>query len=174
MAVSPPVVSASSDGQSPPSDDGSASPHCNPGFSPKYPTDGTSSAPQSASSNAAAPQPKRKPSRRANTGNLGPQILDLAALLPNLSQIRRPSKFAIINSSIAYIYASRELRILKLESDALRRELNEWRDWAGLRDGFTVVLIEVLATTVAEEDDEAQGQFDGFEEGEEELSGPLP
>ena len=60
-------------------------------------------------------------------------LQDLAALLPNLSQIRRPSKFAIINSSIAYIYASRELRILKLESDALRRELNEWRDWAGLR-----------------------------------------
>ena len=118
---------------------------------------------------------------------------DLAALLPNLSQIRRPSKSAIVNSSIAHVHASRrhrllasrELRLLKLESDALRRELNEWRDRAGLPrvdepvrgEGFTMVLsgeIEVLTTSVGEEDDEGQGQFDGYDDGDEELSGSLP
>jgi hypothetical protein len=114
---------------------------------------------------------KRKPSRRANTAErrathnaverarretLNGRFLDLAGLLPNLSQIRRPSKSAIVNSSIAHIHASRrhrqlasrELRLLKLEADALRRELNEWRDRAGIPrvqepsrgDGFSMVL----------------------------------
>ncbi|KAH8116686.1 hypothetical protein DFH11DRAFT_1724653 [Phellopilus nigrolimitatus] len=93
---------------------------------------------------------KRKPSRRANTAErrathnaverqrretLNGRFLDLAALLPNLATVRRPSKSAIVNSSIASIHASRrtrllaarELRLLRSESDALRRELNEWR-----------------------------------------------
>ena len=58
---------------------------------------------------------------------------DPVVLLLNLSRIRRPSKFSIVNSSIAHIHASRrhralaagELRLLQLESDALRRGLNE-------------------------------------------------
>ncbi|TEB18837.1 hypothetical protein FA13DRAFT_1719397 [Coprinellus micaceus] len=98
---------------------------------------------------------KRKPSRRANTAErrathnaverqrretLNGRFLDLAALLPNLSQIRRPSKSSIVNSSIAYIHASRrhrliasrEVRALTAEAHALRRELNEWRDRANL------------------------------------------
>ncbi|KAJ3843828.1 hypothetical protein EV361DRAFT_789013 [Lentinula raphanica] len=114
---------------------------------------------------------KRKGTRRASTAErrathnaverarretLNGRFLDLAALLPNLSQLRRPSKSAIVNSSIAHIHAarrhrllaSRELRLLKLESDALRRELNEWRNRAGIPridepvrgDGFSVVL----------------------------------
>lgn len=114
---------------------------------------------------------KRKPSRRASTAErrathnaverarretLNGRFLDLAALLPNLSQLRRPSKSAIVNSSIAHIHAarrhrllaSRELRLLKLESDALRRELNEWRGRSGIPrieepvrgEGFSVVL----------------------------------
>ncbi|KAK7462964.1 hypothetical protein VKT23_007545 [Stygiomarasmius scandens] len=121
---------------------------------------------------------KRKPSRRANTAErrathnaverqrretLNGRFLDLAALLPNLSQIRRPSKSSIVNSSIAHIHASRrhrllasrELRLLKLESDALRREINEWRDRAGIPrveepvrgEGFSMILsgeLEVL------------------------------
>lgn len=131
--------------------------------------------------------PKRKPSRRANTAErrathnaverqrretLNGRFLDLAALLPNLSQIRRPSKSAIVNSSIAHVHASRrhrllaarELRLLKLESDALRRELNEWRDRAGLprveeplrSDAFSIVLSAELEITpaVPEEGDE--------------------
>ncbi|KAF9450265.1 hypothetical protein P691DRAFT_701630, partial [Macrolepiota fuliginosa MF-IS2] len=72
-------------------------------------------------------QVKRKPSRRANTAErrathnaverqrretLNGRFLDLAALLPNLSQIRRPSKSSIVNSSIAHIHASRRHRML--------------------------------------------------------------
>jgi hypothetical protein len=93
-------------------------------------------------------QMKRKQSRRANTAErrathnaverqrretLNGRFLDLASLLPNLSQIRRPSKSSIVNSSIAYIHASRrhhllasrELRLLKTENDHLRFEINE-------------------------------------------------
>src|SRR5882757_4950683 len=89
-----------------------------------------------------------------------PSLQDLAGLLPNLSQIRRPSKSAIVNSSIAHIHASRrhrliaarELRMIKAEADALRQELNEWRDRAGLPrleepargDGFNLVLVAKL------------------------------
>ncbi|KZP29086.1 hypothetical protein FIBSPDRAFT_778964 [Athelia psychrophila] len=136
-------------------------------------------------------QMKRKPSRRANTAErrathnaverqrretLNGRFLDLAALLPNLSQIRRPSKSSIVNSSIAHIHASRrhrllasrELRLVKLESDALRRELNEWRDRAGLPrveepvrgEGFAMVLsgeVEVLAAVIDEEDEGYDG-----------------
>lgn len=135
----------------------------------------------------AAP-PKRKPSRRANTAErrathnaverarretLNGRFLDLAALLPNLSQIRRPSKSAIVNSSIAHInaskrhrmMASRELRSLKQEADALRRELNEWRDRAALPrieepmrgEGFGMVLsgeLEVISVSGITEEDE--------------------
>lgn len=100
---------------------------------------------------------------------------DLAALLPNLSQIRRPSKSSIVNSSIAHIHASRrhrilaarELRAVKSEADALRRELNEWRDRAGIprieepiRDeGFSMVLsgeLEVIAAIPGDEDEDAE------------------
>ena len=60
---------------------------------------------------------------------------DLAALLPNLVSVRRPSKSAIVNSSIALIHtqrrqralAARELRQLAMEADSLRRQVNEWR-----------------------------------------------
>ncbi|KAF7800311.1 hypothetical protein EIP86_011560 [Pleurotus ostreatoroseus] len=152
-----------------------------------------SSAPAAASSAPA----KRKPSRRANTAErrathnaverarretLNGRFLDLAALLPNLSQIRRPSKSSIVNSSIAHIHAARrhrmlaarELRMLKGECDALRRELNEWRDRSGLPrveepvrgEAFQMVLsgeVEVLsAGPIEEEDGDEYG--DGFGE----------
>lgn len=160
-----------------------------------------------APSNGAVTQVKRKPSRRANTAErrathnaverqrretLNGRFLDLAALLPNLSQIRRPSKSAIVNSSIAHVHASRrhrflasrELRALKLESDALRRELNEWRDRAALPcveepvrgEGFTMVLngeVEILAAVIGEEDEEGQA-YDGYEEGDDEFAGSMP
>jgi len=153
--------------------------------------------------NSASAQMKRKPSRRANTAErrathnaverqrretLNGRFLDLAALLPNLSQIRRPSKSSIVNSSIAHVHASRrhrqlssrELRLLKLEADALRREVNEWRDRAGLPrveepvrgEGFTMVLsgeIEVLAA-IPDDEDENGGQ-DGYDDGEEDFAG---
>lgn len=138
--------------------------------------------------------PKRKPSRRANTAErrathnaverqrretLNGRFLDLAALLPNLSQIRRPSKSSIVNSSIAHIQASRrhrliaarELKSLKNEADAFRREVNEWRDRAGLPrveepvrgDAFAMVMtaeLEVIQGVPIEEEDE--DPEDGF------------
>jgi len=140
------------------------------------------------------PAGKRKPSRRANTAErrathnaverqrretLNGRFLDLAGLLPNLSQIRRPSKSAIVNSSIAHVHASRrhrliaarELRLLQLEADALRRELNEWRDRSGLPrveepvrgDGFGLALsgeVEVMIPSNLD-DDEGMGEEDG-------------
>ena len=94
--------------------------------------------------------------------------------MPNLSQIRRPSKSAIVNSSIAHIHASRrhrliaarELRALKVEADAVRRELNEWRDRSGVPrleepargDGFNLVLsgeVEVIVPSTQHEDEES-------------------
>ncbi|KAI0820157.1 hypothetical protein BC628DRAFT_918585 [Trametes gibbosa] len=158
-----------------------------------------SASPAAAAAAAAAAQNKRKPSRRANTAErrathnaverarretLNSRFLDLAALLPNLSQIRRPSKSSIVNSSIAHIHASRrhrlmaarELRLLKLESDALRRELNEWRDRSGLPrvdepvrgEGFQMILsgeVEVLSAGPIEEDD-------GDDYGDDDYAGP--
>lgn len=166
-----------------------------------------SQSPSTAPTNGAVTQVKRKPSRRANTAErrathnaverqrretLNGRFLDLAALLPNLSQIRRPSKSAIVNSSIAHVHASRrhrflasrELRALKLESDALRRELNEWRDRAGLPcveepvrgEGFSMVLngeVEILAAVIGEEDEEGQA-YDGYDEGDDEFAGSMP
>lgn len=129
---------------------------------------------------------------RARRETLNSRFLDLAALLPNLTQIRRPSKSAIVNSSIAHVHASRrhrllasrELRILKSESDALRRELNEWRDRAGLprveepvrSEGFGMVLngeLEVIslngpgATGGAIDEDDSP--FDGFDDADDDL-----
>jgi len=145
-------------------------------------------------------QVKRKPSRRANTAErrathnaverqrretLNGRFLDLAALLPNLSQIRRPSKSSIVNSSIAHIHASRrhrmlasrELRLLKMEADALRRELNDWRGHGGLpptdepvrSEAFSMVIsaeLEALTGVQAEEEEEDMclGGYDGEED----------
>lgn len=140
-----------------------------------------------------APAGKRKPSRRANTAErrathnaverqrretLNGRFLDLAALLPNLSQIRRPSKSSIVNSSIAHVHASRrhrliaarELRALKAEADALRRELNDWRDRSGIPraeeptrgDGFSMVLSgEVEVIVLSTQEDEQNMDDDG-------------
>ncbi|KXN84521.1 Transcription factor MYC2 [Leucoagaricus sp. SymC.cos] len=154
--------------------------------------------PSSPTSTTANSQVKRKPSRRANTAErrathnaverqrretLNGRFLDLAALLPNLSQIRRPSKSSIVNSSIAHIHASRrhrmlaarELRLLKHETDALRREINEWRDRAGIPrveepargDAFSMVLsgeLEIIAAVPGEEDNEEDNDYPGYED----------
>lgn len=101
--------------------------------------------------------------------------------MPNLSQIRRPSKSSIVNSSIAHIHASRrhrflasrELRLVKLEADALRRELNEWRDRSGLPrveepvrgEAFQMVLsgeVEILNAGPIEEEDGADYAGDDY------------
>ena len=68
--------------------------------------------------------------------------------------------------------ASRELRLLKLEADALRRELNEWRDRANLHrveepvrsEAFSMVLsgeVEVLTSIPGmEEEEDGEGLGD--------------
>jgi len=155
-----------------------------------------------ANNNTTANANKRKPSRRANTAErrathnaverarretLNSRFLDLAALLPNLSQIRRPSKSSIVNSSIAHIHASRrhrliaarELRLIKLEADALRRELNEWRDRSGLPrveepvrgEAFQMILsgeVEILNAGPIEEED---ADYAGDDYGDDEFVG---
>jgi len=159
----------------------------------------TSPSLQLSSTEPAIAPSKRKPSRRANTAErrathnaverqrretLNGRFLDLAALLPNLSQIRRPSKSSIVNSSIAHVHASRrhrllaarELREMKMEADALRRELNEWRDRAGVPrveepvrgEGFGMIIsgeLEVLGVAGEEEDyGDEDGGMGGYDE----------
>lgn len=71
--------------------------------------------------------------------------------------------------------AARELRLLKLESDALRRELNEWRDRSALPrveepvrgDAFQMVMsgeVEVLNAGPIEEEDAADYAGDEYPE----------
>ena len=66
--------------------------------------------------------------------------------------------------------AARELRMIKVEADALRRELNEWRDRSGLprleeparSDGFNLVLSgEVEVIVPSQHDDEENMEDDG-------------
>lgn len=71
--------------------------------------------------------------------------------------------------------AARELRMLKHEADALRREINEWRSRAGIplveeparSDGFSVVLsgeLEVIAAVSGEDDNEDDNDCAGYED----------
>ncbi|KAJ7607420.1 hypothetical protein FB45DRAFT_1006978 [Roridomyces roridus] len=93
---------------------------------------------------------------RARRETLNGRFLDLAALLPNLKHLRRPSKSAIVNSSIAHVRAARryrqlashQLRALNAECDMVRHEVNQWRARAGMRpvdtparsEAFTLVM----------------------------------
>ncbi|KAJ6617125.1 hypothetical protein B0H10DRAFT_2434641 [Mycena sp. CBHHK59/15] len=93
---------------------------------------------------------------RARREVLNARFIDLAGLLPNLKHLRRPSKSAIVNSSIAHVRAARryrllasqQLRALNAECDMIRHEVNQWRARAGVRpaegpprsDGFMLVL----------------------------------
>ncbi|KAJ6506966.1 hypothetical protein C8R45DRAFT_971132 [Mycena sanguinolenta] len=144
--------------------------------------------------------PKRtsKSTRRVNTAErrathnaferqrretLNGRFLDLASILSNLCQNRRPSKPAIVNSSIAHLNASRrhrilaaqQLRAMKNEADALRHELNEWRTHAGVAfieepmrsDAFGTVLRgeleyeagDMLEGDSGKDDEEAGGMY---------------
>ncbi|KAJ7659452.1 hypothetical protein B0H17DRAFT_1096147 [Mycena rosella] len=93
---------------------------------------------------------------RARRETLNARFIDLAGLLPNLRHLRRPSKSAIVNSSIAHVRAARryrllaaqQLRALNAECDMIRREVNQWRARAGVHpttvpirsEGFAQVL----------------------------------
>ncbi|KAF7290414.1 BHLH domain-containing protein [Mycena chlorophos] len=118
---------------------------------------------------------------RARRETLNGRFLDLAALLPNLHTIRRPSKSAIVNSSIAHLNASRRHRILaaqtlraiKDETDALRHEINQWRARAGIQgleepirgDEFGVILsgeLEFEQSDMLDGSEEGEGDEDGY------------
>ncbi|KAL1680097.1 hypothetical protein EV122DRAFT_208468 [Schizophyllum commune] len=121
---------------------------------------------------------------KARRETLNGRFLELAALLPNLSPIRRPSKSAIVNGSIAHVQAAqrhrasaaRELRLLKLETDALRRELNEWRVRKGISlieepprsDTFSMVLageMEVLPEVQPDADEVPEEDYEQHQQG---------
>ncbi|KAJ7696206.1 hypothetical protein B0H17DRAFT_1007818 [Mycena rosella] len=117
---------------------------------------------------------------RQRRETLNGRFLDLAALLSNLHQIRRPSKSSIVNSSIAHLNASRrhrmlasqQLRMMKTEADALRHEVNEWRMRAGAAgveepmrgDAFAIVIrgeLEFEAGDMVDADDGEEDEEGG-------------
>ncbi|KAJ7074732.1 hypothetical protein C8F01DRAFT_34321 [Mycena amicta] len=118
---------------------------------------------------------------RQRRDRLNARILELASLLPNLAGVRRPSRIAITKSSIAYIHnsrkqrilASQQLRALHAESEALRAEVNQWRQRAGVPgvaeprrgEGFMMVLsgaeLEIEPVDLCE-DDEYDGAMLGY------------
>ncbi|KAJ7663425.1 hypothetical protein DFH06DRAFT_1190215, partial [Mycena polygramma] len=100
--------------------------------------------------NAQAPDQIKRRVRRASTAErrathnavermrrdaLNGRFLTLASMLPPLAALRRPSKAAIVGTSIATVKAARRhrvlaaqtLRALAREAEGLRREVNEWR-----------------------------------------------
>ncbi|KAF7313264.1 Macrophage erythroblast attacher isoform 1 [Mycena kentingensis (nom. inval.)] len=105
---------------------------------------------------------------------LNERFLELAAVLPNLRNIRRPSKSSIVHSSIAFIGASRrhriiaaqELRSLAEECQQLRAEANQWRARAGVMrldtpsrgESFSMVLGEELHYDVGEAYDDEDAE----------------
>ncbi|KAH8825815.1 hypothetical protein DL96DRAFT_1711614 [Flagelloscypha sp. PMI_526] len=113
---------------------------------------------------------------RARRETLNGRFLYLASLLPNLSQIRRPSKSAIVNSSIAHINASKRHRVMAArvtnellrETEELRREVNEWRQRAGVHkveprvrsESVGIVLRgELEAISISNEDIEGEDDY---------------
>ncbi|KAJ7822972.1 hypothetical protein B0H14DRAFT_3730887 [Mycena olivaceomarginata] len=130
------------------------------------------------------PKPRTSAARRASHNaverlrreNLNSRFLDLASLLPNLANIRRPTKSSIVNSCIAHVHASRrhrflasqQLRALQEECESLRREANEWRDRAGVMllppPNRGEVFEIVLAGAEFELEDPPSGEGEGEEE----------
>ncbi|KAF7290006.1 BHLH domain-containing protein [Mycena chlorophos] len=77
---------------------------------------------------------------RARRDKLNARILQLGALLPSLSGVRRPSRLAITKSSIAHVHLARRHRLLAMtqlrrmagEHAAIVDEVNRWRARAGI------------------------------------------
>ncbi|KAJ7919566.1 hypothetical protein B0H13DRAFT_241201 [Mycena leptocephala] len=158
----------------------------------------SAAAPNANANGGQAPAPKRRAARRANTAErrathnavermrretLNGRFLTLASLLPPLAALRRPSKAAIVSSSIATVHASRRhrvlaaqtLRALSREAEGLRREVNEWRARARVpqlelpvrSEGHATVLraeLEDFDLTLEEGLELEEGDEDGAEE----------
>jgi len=114
---------------------------------------------------------------RARRETLNGRFLDLAAMLPNLNTLRRPSKSTIVNSSIAHLNASQrhrilaaqQLRMIKDETDALRHEVNQWRARAGVAFLEEPVRGDAFGLILSGELEFEQGDLvDGYEELEDE------
>ncbi|KAJ7081160.1 hypothetical protein B0H15DRAFT_953176 [Mycena belliarum] len=94
------------------------------------------------------PRPRTNAERRAahnavereRREQLNAQLLDLAALLPNLAHVQRPSKDRIVHATRAYVraagrhraLAAQQLHVLAEEAASLRREVDGWRARAGV------------------------------------------
>ncbi|KAF7348915.1 Macrophage erythroblast attacher isoform 1 [Mycena venus] len=133
------------------------------------------------------PKPRTNAARRASHNaverlrreNLNARFLDLASLLPNLANIRRPTKSSIVNSCIAHVHASRrhrflasqQLRALRDECESLRREANEWRERAGIMPLPTPNRGEVFEMVLAGAEFELEEGDPPSGEGEEEDYG---
>ncbi|KAJ6465405.1 hypothetical protein C8R45DRAFT_1023054 [Mycena sanguinolenta] len=97
---------------------------------------------------------------RARRETLNARFIDLAGLLPNLKHLRRPSKSAIVNSSIAHVRAARryrnlasqQLRALNAECAMIRREVNQWRARAGVPLAVTPARSEAFALVLGGEE----------------------
>ncbi|KAF7304358.1 BHLH domain-containing protein [Mycena chlorophos] len=168
---------------------------------------------QTAQQPVAPAAPPKRPRRRAPTAErrathnaverarretLNGRFLALASMLPPLRVIRRPSKSAIVNSSIATVHAARRHRVLAAqtlkgvmrEAEALRKEVNEWRARARIptldaplrSEADAAALDSILRGEVEEldvdmdvlgefddEGDEGEGMGPIGEEGEEEM-----
>lgn len=152
----------------------------------------------SAPNAAAAPQQvskaptKSKPRKRVNTAEkrnqhnaierqrretLNSKFLSLARLLPSLASHRRPSKSAIVNGSISHLtfqrdqrlMASRLLRQLCADRDALAKECNEWRAANGFppKDSLTAWTEEM--DEVCNVEKEVFGNFATMDDGDDDA-----
>ncbi|KAJ7722367.1 hypothetical protein B0H16DRAFT_1600487 [Mycena metata] len=120
---------------------------------------------------------------RARRETLNARFLDLAVLLPNLKHLRRPSKSAIVNSSIAHVRAARryrnlasqQLRALNAECEMVRREVNQWRARAGARPALAPPRSEGFALVLSGEEPAFDPlDLDAEDEDEDDYRGTLP
>ncbi|ORX35279.1 hypothetical protein BD324DRAFT_652417 [Kockovaella imperatae] len=135
------------------------------------------------------PPSKSKPRKRVNTAEkrhqhnaierarretLNSKFIHLARLLPALANSRRPSKSAIVNSSITHLTYQREQRLLAVqllrqlcaERDALLSEVNEWRSHSGYAAKDAAPAWNVQMEELASVEKEVFGTFTNFEGGD--------
>ncbi|CAK5283676.1 unnamed protein product [Mycena citricolor] len=132
---------------------------------------------------------------RARRETLNGRFLTLASILPPLASIRRPSKSAIVGSSIATVRAGRRhrlraaqaLKALAREAETLRMEVNTWRARARLpvleapsrSQDFSIVLSGEMEEDPADaeyaiDEGDEEDYEDGLENDDDELGSAPP
>ncbi|EPQ27416.1 uncharacterized protein PFL1_04954 [Pseudozyma flocculosa PF-1] len=94
---------------------------------------------------------------RARRESLNGRFLQLAASLPAIADVRRPSKSLIVNKSLDFVHTSlshealyrKRLDSLRSENEALREQLNEFRKQAGL-DPLPAPVVDELPLPLSE------------------------